>query len=444
MSIALEKRILALQTCLTELHASPWQGVLEEVGTGSWVQTLLQSVPGASATLWAAATSYAREAQLSRYGADACAGGRAVACETVSAWARHNLHAKPDAQFDAPADTQAAFFSLAISGSVASDAASSGDQHAWLALALADGKGWVLHLRLPPLSRLEQQVGLGEVGVSLLGQLAAQSPEEVSLSPVNLALPPGFQLDFWQGWHLSPFENTLQACELLQAGQAELLLFQPQAGILNPLRPLEALRGKKLLLHKGAFNPLTLAHLTLPQEVLKQEPDCVPVLEISLSNADKGQALSVDLAHRLQMLAFQPWLVALTCTPALYQTAELFRQAGGAARVDFVCGQDLYCRVFEPRYYTSLAGGLTGGLERLFAQETQLWVCGRETDLVFSEAAQAAAQHWAERCKHLDLHLPVASTQIRQAVAAGQAGWEAAVLPEVANYIRAQGLYLTL
>lgn len=420
-SDSLENRILALQTGLICLHDSPWQGVIEEVGTGSWVQTLLQSAPGASSTLWAGHSSYAQAAQLGRYGQQA----RSVARETVENWARYNLQPEPH------------FFSLALSGVVASDLDIRGDHHVWGALALSDGRGWYFHLRLPAVSRLEQQFGLGQVGVQLLCQLA----ENNDLSPLHFVLPAGFQMDLWQGWHLSPFENTLKACELLQAGHAELLLFLPQAGSLQAVRPLEALRGKNLLLHKGAFNPLTQAHLALPQAVLTQAPDLLPVLEISLSNADKGQAASTDLAHRLAMLAFQPWPVALTCTPALYQTAELFRRAGGAARVDFVCGEDLYRRVFEPRYYASLAGGLQEGLERLFAQDTQLWVCGRETELVFSETAQQAADQSQKQCHHLALHLPVASTQIRQAVAAGQTGWEQALLPDVAGYIREKGLY---
>lgn len=420
----LENRILALQAGLKCLHDSPWQGVVEEVGTGAWVQTLLQSAPGASSTLWAGYSTYAQAAQLLRYGEQA----RSVAWETVENWARHNLH------------SQNHFFSLALSGVVASDTEIRGDHHVWVALALSDGRGWRFHLRLPAVSRLEQQFGLGEVGVQLLCQLA----ENNDLSALHLVLPAGFQMDLWQGWHLSLFENNLKACELLQAGHAELLLFWPQAGSLQAVRPLEALRGKNLLLHKGAFNPLTQAHLALPQAVLTQTPELLPVLEISLSNADKGQAASTDLAHRLAMLAFQPWPVALTRTPALYQTAELFRQAGGAARVDFVCGEDLYRRVFEPRYYTMLSGRLQEGLERLFAQDTRLWVCGRESELVFSEAGQAAAERWSDRCRYLALHLPVASTQIRQAVAAGQTGWEQALLPEVAGYICEKGLYQTV
>lgn len=421
MPASLAARIAALQPGLHALHASPWRGVIEEVGTGSWAQSLLQTAPGASTTLWAGLSSYAREAQEARYGPHR----RAVARETVEVWARHNLQ------------SQSHFFSLALSGVVASVPGIRGDHHAWLALALSDGRGWSLHLRLPGQSRLAQQLGLGELALALLIQLA----EHDDLLPNALKLPPGFQCDVWHGWHLSPFENSLCACELIQSGQADLLLFQPQQGHLLPLRPLAALRGKQLLIHKGAFNPLTLAHLILPEEVLKQQPDLMPVLEISLSNADKGQAASVDLAHRLQMLAFQAWPIALTRTPALFQTAELFRQAGGAARVDFVCGEDLYRRVFEPRYYGALPGGLDEGLERLFAQNTRLWVCGRETELVFSETAQAAAQQWSERSRHLDLHLPVASTQIRQAVAAGQTGWEQALLPEVAAYICEKGLY---
>jgi nicotinic acid mononucleotide adenylyltransferase/nicotinamide mononucleotide (NMN) deamidase PncC len=419
MPNTLDAQIKFLQAPLALLHASSWRGVIEEVGTGSWVQTLLQTAPGASATLWSGSTAYAQDAQIQRYGLNT----RAVARETAEAWARSNLHAKPQ------------FFSLAISGVVASGA-TSGDHHAWLALALSDGRGWSLHLRLRQAQRLEQQFGLGVLGVNLLADLAQHN----DLNPRELSLPEGLEIDFWQAWHETAFETYLRACDLLQ--QTSLLLFLPQSGHLQPVRPLEYLRGKKLLLHKGAFNPVTRAHLALPQAVLECVSDTLPILEISLSNADKGIANNLDLAHRLAMLAFQPWPVALTTTPALYATAELFRQAGGAERVDFVCGEDLYLRVFEPRYYQNLDGGLQEGLERLFGQSTHLWVCGRETRLSFSEQAELAARTWSEHCTQIPLDLPIASTHVRQAIAAGQSAWEGWVEGPVAEYIRQKSLYL--
>lgn len=420
MKAHFELRINRLRPLLEQLHASPWRGTVEEVGTGSWILALLQSVEGASQTLLWGRTSYAREMQAALYGTKK----RSISRQTVEHWARQNL------------STGDTCFSLAVSGSVASSQLR-GDCHAWLALALSDGRGWSFHLRLKQPSRLEQQWALGEWGVLLLAQIAAMD----ACCPAELPLLEGLELELCWAWHLDTFANLLQSLTLLQREHTSLLLFQAREGRLQPLRPLEALRGQKLLIQKGSFNPVTKAHLAMPAVVLNREAELLPLLELSLSNADKGTAISQDIAHRLQMLAFQPWPIALTRTPALYQTAELFWQEVQPLQLDFLCGEDLYQRVFEPRYYQHLAGGLEEGLARLFARGTRLWVCRRAEAPGLSSEAAHAASNWQERCNFLPLNLPVAATRIRQAVARREAGWETWVTPEVAAYIRQQDLY---
>ncbi|PKL77796.1 MAG: hypothetical protein CVV27_04515, partial [Candidatus Melainabacteria bacterium HGW-Melainabacteria-1] len=135
----MEARIAKLAPGLAALHASPWCGSIEEVGTGSWVQALLQSVAGASASLAIGRSSYGRDVQAHLYGAFE----RSIARATVESWARQNLASGPHR------------FALAISGAVASPL-QRGDQHAWLALACSDGRGRTLHLRCREPLRLQQ------------------------------------------------------------------------------------------------------------------------------------------------------------------------------------------------------------------------------------------------------------------------------------------------
>lgn len=420
MQNSFEARIHRLRPLLERLHASPWRGTVEEVGTGSWIQVLLQSVEGASQTLLWGRTSYARDVQEALYGVQA----RAVSRASVEQWARQNL------------SSERCCFSLAVSGCVASSQLQ-GDCHAWVALALSDGQGWTFHLRLRQGSRLEQQWALGEFGILLLAQLVAFE----QCRPTELALPEGVILDLCWGWHLELPSNLRQSLELVQKGYTPLILFETGAHQLQPVRPLEALRGKKLLIQKGSFNPPTRAHLAMALAVREQAADLLPVLELSLSNADKGTAPLQDMVHRLQMLAFQPWPVAVTRTPALYQTAELFWQEVQPLQLDFLCGEDLYQRLFEPRYYQHLSGGLEEGLARLFACISHLWVCTRpQTPKMPPEAAKAATP-WQERCLFLPLNLPIAATAVRQAVAQGESGWEVQVIPEVAEYIQQKSLY---
>lgn len=423
--MSLDVRISALAEPLNALHASAWLGSVEEVGTGGWCQCLLQSVAGASGTLFEAHNSYARQAQQQRYAESA---GRSVSATNVEHWAKANL--RPD--------ISGQFFSLVFSGAVASHL-QSGDAHAWVALALADGRGWTLHLRCLETQRLAQQVSLGEFGVSLLSQLAQQ--DDLQPADFKVAVASKFEIDFWRSWQATDFENSLRAIELLQAGLSPLVLLKPAASRLLPVRYLDELRGRRLLLHKGSFNPVTLAHLEMLKRVLEREADYLPVLEISLQNADKGLAEAQNLAHRLAMLAYQPWPVALTHTPALYLTRELFQQRAQASQVDFICGEDLYRRVFQPRYYQQLKGGIAEGLERLFATGSQLWVCGRENDLPFEPEAQSWALKYQTQIHPLEMDLPMASSAVREMLQTGQTGWRQQLLPEVAHYLEIHQLY---
>ncbi len=433
----MQQRIAALSEGLARLHVSPWIGVIEEVGTGSWIQALIQSEPGASATLWAGRSSYARRAQDLLYGTQS----RSVARQTVEHWALSNLQSAPELTH---------FYSLAISGALASPL-QQGDDHAWLALATRDGRGLSLHLRCCEPERLAQQLSLGELGVRLLTQLVAQTfkPEPL-LNVLSDQLGLALEIDVWQSWEpesksrseARSYTCALEAIDLLLSGASPLVLLQPEQGQLKPVRYLDLLRGRRLLLHKGSFNPVTRAHLAMPDQVLAHDPDLLPVIELSLSNADKALGSRENLAHRLCMLALaSPWPIALTLTPALYQTRELFSERAQAAQVDFVCGEDLYRRVFLSRYYQALDGGIDEGLRRLFADSTRLWVCGRETELDFPEQAKARSAKWQDRIQFLELARPEASSSVREALAAGQTGWQSQLDPAVARYIQQQVVY---
>lgn len=434
-SLPIADRIAALGPGLARLHASPWAGLVEEVGTGSWVQALLQSEPGASATLIAGRSSYARSVQEALYGAQ----GRSVSAAATAAWAEALLQSAPGREH----------FALALSGAVASHL-QSGDDHAWLALALSDGRRWSLHARCREPGRLAQQLSLGELGIHLLTRLAEGGPEPDAL-PQGL-IGEALEIDVWsrQGLaqgdqdaeHESELNECLDAVALVASGASPLVLLMPEQGRMRQRRYLDLLRGRRLLLHKGSFNPVTRAHLAMPAAVLAQDPGLLPVLELSLQNADKGGAERLNLAQRLMMLArASAWPVALTRTPALYETRELFSGRGQAAGVDFVCGEDLYRRLWLEKYYAQLPGGIAEGLERLFAGGTRLWVCGRATELDFPPEARARAESYAGALQRVPLDLPFASSDVRAAIAAGQAGWQAQLAPAVADYIAARALY---
>ena len=109
--------------------------------------------------------------------------------------------------------------------------------------------------------------------------------------------------------------------------------------------------------------------------------------------------------------------------------------------MDFICGEDLYQRVFQGRYYSDLVGSIDEGLQRLFQAGSRLWVCQRQNDTDFPEEAQAQAKRYQPQLQILAMDLPIASSSIRADIQAQRSDWQNQVIKPVAEYIQEQGLY---
>ena len=250
------------------------------------------------------------------------------------------------------------------------------------------------------------------------------------------------EIDVWQVLHHSAFENYQWAARLVQRGWADVVLLAPtDNNQLQPVRYLDYLRGKDVLWHKGAFNPVTSAHLAMPQQVLAKQPELETVLEISLNNFDKAERSLNALAHQIAMLALQPWMLALSRKPAFYRTREWLSTRAQVKQAHFVCGTDLWERILMPGYYQDLPGGLAEGLERLLAQQTQIWICEREGVGMESQRNLAPPEAYQSQTHWLGLKLPIASSQIRRAIAQGRSDWQTQVPADVADYIQQHLLY---
>ena len=427
---------------IQDLHRSDWHGQLEEAGTGSWVQSLLQTQAGASATLDAAYTRYARSAQQAAY-PDA-PDTRSVSAERVRHWAMQRLN---EELTHTPSG-----FALAMSASLSTHNEPPGrDHHGWIALYTTDHRHWCIHFRLRRATetlpnRVDQQLACGLLGIELLWLL---SQNQLAPEAVEISLKKVLEIDVW---HSSENEELSTHLHLLRSGWSPLIYLH--RGIAQ--RYVEPLRDKQVLVAKGSFNPLTRAHTALLSHAVSaaqdqnrsmdKDPgtkkDLQPVFELALHNADKGSVANHNLQHRLHMLATQDYPVVLTLTPTLLSTKTLFLHAQ-AQQVDFVCGTDLYERVLLPKYYTD-TGGLDKALAELFAQQTQLWVGERpqNTYPTLTEQAPTTDHAYLNQVRLLDLDLPVSASAVRAAITQKDARWPQWVSPAVAKYITAHALYL--
>ncbi len=410
---------------IQDLHRSSWHGQLEEAGTGSWVQSLLQTQAGASATLDAAYTRYARSAQQAAY-PDA-PNTRSVSAERVCYWAMQRLN---EGYTHTPNE-----FALAMSASLRTHNELPGrDHHGWLALYTTDHRRWCIHFRLRRATetfpnRVDQQLACGLLGIELLWLL---SQNQLTPEAIEVSLKDVLEIDVW---HSSEGEELSTHLHLLRAGWSPLIYLHQ--GVAQ--RYVEPLRDQHVLVAKGSFNPVTRAHTALLNAAASAAntstttDTVLPLFELALNNADKGTVADQSVLHRLGMLATEPYAVVLTLTPTLLSTKALFLHAQ-AQQVDFVCGSDLYARVLMPRYYTD-TGGIDQALSTLFAQNTQLWVGARPAHTYPGLTEQGTVDHaYLNQIHTLPLDLPISASAVRDAVAK-DLPWQQWVSPAVAEYI---------
>ncbi len=412
------------QEKIRHIHASPWHGQLEEAGTGSWVQSLLQTQAGASATLDASHTRYAYEAQSQAY--PNVPKSRSLSAERVNYWASYLQYHEPTGR--------ECCFALAMSGGLKTlNEPPQRDHHAWISLCFQQQQH-TLHVRLKAQDRLEQQMALGLLGIELLYLLTQQTLSPEHMTPELQSL---LEIDVWRVKDESLNDHLHRHITLLQTGWTSLIVFSSG----HARRYLSTLRYEHLQVEKGSFNPMTLAHQQALKLAGELQPGAVPVFELSLHNADKGHAETTDLLHRLNILAMQPALVVLTQTPTLLATRELLRVKAKARQVDFVCGTDLYLRVFMEKYYPD---GIETALKQLFAYRTHLYVVQRPQSSYGNaslKGSQRLQLQYDTQIHPIPSALNISSSAVRLACEQEQEHWQNWVTPEVATYMLQHRLY---
>lgn len=244
------------------------------------------------------------------------------------------------------------------------------------------------------------------------------------------------------------------------------------------LEPLE--RGAHLAVFDSSFNPPHRAHFGLgvssfpaptspssstsssatasPSDVPNPGPYTARLLLFSTRNADKSPAS--DTTHRVGLMQAQasamadatrlPVSVGLVSAPTFVDKSTALLEH--ADSVTFLVGTDTLLRIFDEKYYPG-EGGMSTALERLF---DRCWfVCALRDGYSEEGRAQADALFArADVARYVALGkirtLPpipgaeaVSSTDVRNIVREGRGreALEELVVPQVADYILANGLY---
>ncbi|HEY4089697.1 MAG TPA: TonB-dependent receptor, partial [Bryobacteraceae bacterium] len=256
-------------------------------------------------------------------------------------------------------------------------------------------------------------------------------------------------------------DNRLMSLLLVEQGLTDATMFTAEGEVVQPS---EAISGKALLMERGAFRPVTNVTWEMLQGAQRQfcstrHTKAVPLvlMEMTLSNLVTEHRIDHgDFLARASMLN----ALGITVMVSNYDRFDLvtsYLRRYTKEAIVMVMGAPTLLNIFEEKYYQRLPGGMLEGLGRLFQGDTTLYVYPMKAapdapvvDAVSLPLAPLSRRlYWyllesgqiqpVREFREEQLH--VYPDDVLAKIEAGDPAWESMVPPEVAELIRARGLF---
>ena len=261
------------------------------------------------------------------------------------------------------------------------------ESHGWLGVRFQEQPGGqpsqiIIHVRMLDDSHVDQQEGLGIIGVNLLyGAFYHHQPEKLIASLQENLAPDRIQVDMikFSGLAFSKIDNRLMSLQLVSQGLTDVVMFTADG---ETVQPADILHKKAILVERGSFRPVTYATNDMLNGArtafLKRcgcpERKIVVLMEMTLENLlSEGQLNHADFLARVDILG------ALGRPVMVSKFGEYFRLASYLARytnqmIGLVMGAPSLMEIFDEKYYLNLEGGILEGLGRMFKSRLKLYV----------------------------------------------------------------------
>lgn len=246
----------------------------------------------------------------------------------------------------------------------------------------------VLHVRMTDKHRLRQQEALGALGVNLVEAAfyGLKKPEGFLDLLVENLKSDQVVVDIirFSGPDLKAFDDRVLNLELVKRGLAEAILFSPKGEILSVS---DATYGKAILVQRGAYRPPTATHVDVMQKGLKQmasvvdkKTEILPMMEIMVPLTGKTKDFA-DLGHRIDAINACGYY-ALISNQSLYYQLKHFMRKYTQLPMTFILGASKLEKLFDPKHYSDLEGGVLEGLGKLLDSETKIAVYPHKTEKI--------------------------------------------------------------
>ena len=328
-----------------------------------------------------------------------------------------------------------------------------------------------LHVRMLDTENALQQEALGIVGVNLLyGAFFLNHEPDVLVDSLldNLSMR-RIEIDMieFSGIAFRHVDNRVMSLRLVQLGLSNAAMFSAMGEVLQPS---EVLYKKPILVERGSFRPVTHVNLDMlrsAREKFTSESDVaddsvVQLMEITMRNLqaagghDNGEIDLRDFLARADMLAASGKIVLISNYFEYYRLAAYLTQFT-KNKIGITMGAGSLCELFDEKFYAGLGGGILESFGRLFKNDLKLYIyplldrtTGSLTTVENLPVAPELRNLYAflveKGCiEQLDnynpSYLPIFSRDVIEHIKANDPRWSDFVPPEVADVIRARGLF---
>ena len=255
----------------------------------------------------------------------------------------------------------------------------------------------IIHVRFKENTATLQQETLGVLGTNLIYSAFYHynkpkkiikylydhiSKDQIEIDTVNFSGPVFKDVD-----------NRILSLELVKNEMTDAVMFGPDG---NNLLPAAALYKKNILALRGRFRPVTKVNEEMYLNSLEiflnerhvDKKDTIVIFEITMIDlANDGEIDEKDFMDRAKLLGSLGETVLITNFKEYYRLVEYFSQYT-KKKIGLTMGVNNLIRVFDPKYYTHLSGGIMEAFGKLFFKNMKIYlypVLNEEDEIINSE-----------------------------------------------------------
>jgi hypothetical protein len=344
--------------------------------------------------------------------------------------------------------------------------------HGWMGLRfqlnpMSEPNECVIHIKMHDNDPLQQQLGIGVVGVNMLyGCMFMSDPEEILMSLVDGMTGRRIEIDMFRlsGPDFKHVDNRLMALKLVKNGLTKAAMFGPSG---NVMQPSDELYKKNVLVLRGRFRPPTNVNVDMllsSRRHFKREPDVersriVLISELTLNDlSPDGKIDERDFLHRADIICSLGQNVLISNYFEYYRLVDYLSRITKGKKIGITMGIFALQKVFEEKTYEKIRGGILECFASLFGSNVKLYIYPalRKDNTLFTlkDFEQELPNNLKNIFRYLidnnkleDINdanvknLHIISDNVLAMIKKGEPGWEKFVPHKVEEAIKAQGLF---